>query len=194
MDENSSFRRLLDQYRESYVQFMTTGSQSHKDSFEKILGEITKTIDDKQSQFQNEKSSMSHFMKNYKKDQDTIGDLFSGSESLFKSIGNIKDDYKASKEQYDQLVGGDISKTPVVTQPKPVAGLELGYDIILRLGILMLVVVFFFLAAYYFQGGTLSPEQQTQQLVQNVSAAITSVLTPKPSGFGMTPGTPYIRR
>lgn len=194
MDENSSFRRLLDQYRESYVLFITTGSQSHKDAFERIRREITKLIETKQSQFQNEKSSMSHFMKNYKKDQDVISGLFSGSESLFKSIGTVKDKYKESKEQYDQLVGGDIIEPPVVVQPKPVAGIELGYDIILRLGILILVIILFFFAAYYFQGGTLSPEQQTQQLVQNVSAAITSVLTPKPAGFGMTPGTPYIRR
>lgn len=191
MDENSRFRTLLDQYRDSYLQFVTTGSQSYKDAYEKILTEITNAISGRKKQYADETAVLNRFMDEYGKSQSEIEDLEKTGQSSVNDIQAIADDHAAAKDRYtffDKCGGG--GGTPSGGQPATLA-FQRGFEIALRLGIMIIVIIVLFIVGYFFPGEAYGFFGEQQRAVTNIASAVTAAavdaLTPRPSGFG-SPG------
>lgn len=192
MDENAKFRTLLDQYRDTYLQFVTTGVQHYKDASKKLLDQITGSIDARRQHYEDEQKVLGSFLTKYKTSQEQLDALESTGKDKVEDIQRIQDEYAATQERYKQLEG---SGEPVASS----VDLQRGYEIVLRLGILLVVVVVFFLVGYFFPSETLGYFAQQQQAITNVAAAttaaVTAAMTPRPGAFGMagTPMSPYVR-
>lgn len=189
MDENSRFRTLLDQYRDSYLQFVTTGSQSYKDAYEKILTEITNAISGRKKQYADETAVLNRFMDEYGKSQSEIEDLEKTGQSSVNDIQAIADDHAAAKDRYTFFdeCGGGGGGTPSGGQPATLA-FQRGFEIALRLGILIIVIIALFIVGYFFPGEAYGFIGEQQRAVTNIASAVTAAavdaLTPRPAGFG----------
>lgn len=187
MDETTKFRKLLDGYRDAYLQFVTTGSQQFKDASKTILDQITASIDARRQQYEGETKVLGSFLSEYKTTQQGLDALGDKSAQSLKEIQSVQDEYATAEERYQQLAGDE-------GVPATVVNAQRGYDIVLRLGILLVVLVVFFFVGYFFPSETLGYFAQQQQTVQNVGAAVlAAATTPRPGGFGASPYSPYMR-
>jgi hypothetical protein len=189
MDENSRFRKLLDQYRDSYLQFVTTGSQSYKDAYEKVLTEITGAIAGRKQQYSSETAVLNRFMDEYGKSQSEIENLQKTGESSVNDIQEVTNAHISAKDRYtffDECGGGGIPASG--GQPATLA-LQRGFEIALRLGIMILIIIALFIVGYFFPGEAYGFFGEQQRAVANIASAVTAAaaeaLTPRPSGFGM---------
>lgn len=191
MDETTKFRKLLDGYRDAYLQFVTTGSQQFKDASKTILDQITATIDARRQQYEGETKVLGSFLNEYKTTQQGLDVLGEKSAQSLKDIESVRDEYAAAQERYQQLEGdGDV--------PATIVNAQRGYDIVLRLGILLVVLVVLFFVGYFFPTETLGFFAQQQQAVSSVAAAAagaaSAALSGRPGTFGMaSPMSPYMR-
>jgi hypothetical protein len=190
MDENSRFRKLLDQYRDSYLQFVTTGSQSYKDAYEKVLTEITGAIAGRKQQYSSETEVLNRFMDEYGKSQSEIENLQKTGESSVNDIQEITNAHISAKDRYtffDECGGGGGTSGG---QPATLA-FQRGFEIALRLGIMILIIIALFIVGYFFPGEAYGFFGEQQRAVTNIASAVTAAavdaLTPRPAGFG-TPG------
>jgi hypothetical protein len=188
MDETTKFRKLLDGYRDNYLQFVSTGSQQFKDASQTILGEIQGTIDARRQQASTEKSLLGSFLDSYKTNQSQLDSLESKSMDKLEDIEKVRNEYAAAQERYNQQASGSAF-VPVNAQR--------GYEIVLRLGILLVVLVALFLVGYFFPSEFLGMYAQQQQAVASAAAAASAAVaavTPRPGGFGMaSPSSPFLR-
>jgi hypothetical protein len=188
MDETTKFRKLLDGYRDNYLQFVSTGSQQYKDASQTILGEIQGTIDSRRQQAESEKSLLGSFLQSYKENQAQLDSIESKSTQKLSDIQSIQNEYAAAQERYNQM---DKPITPSVEN------YQRGYDIVLRLGILLVIMVVFFLVGYFFPSefiGVFAQQQQAVASAASAAAAAVAAVTPRPGGFGMgSPSSPFVR-
>jgi hypothetical protein len=186
MDETTKFRKLLDGYRDAYLQFVTSGSQQFKDASKTILDEITAMIDARRQQYEGETKLLGSFLSEYKTTQQGLDDLEHKSAQSLKDIQSVKDEYETAQERYQQLEGqGEV--------PASIVNAQRGYDIVLRLGILLVVLVALFFAGYFFPSETFGFFAQQQQAVASAAAAASAAVaavSPRPGAFGM--GSPMM--
>lgn len=189
MDETTKFRKLLDGYRDTYLQFVSTGSQQYKDASQTILGQIQATIDSRRQQHADETKTLGSFLQSYTTQQAHLDSLESTSAQKLDEIQSIQNEYAATQERYDMLTTG--------TPPPSTMNDQRGYEIALRLGLLLLFVVVFFLVGYFFPSETLGMFAQQQQAVASAAAAASAAVaavTPRPGAFGMaSPASPFFR-
>jgi hypothetical protein len=192
MDETTKFRKLLDGYRDTYLQFVSTGSQQYKDASQTILGQIQATIDSRRQQHADETKVLGSFLDSYKTQQADLTSLESKSAQKLDDVHSIQNEYAATQERYDVLTsGGTTPETPAVLN------YQRGYEIALRLGLLLVFTVGLFLVGYFFPSETLGMFAQQQQAVASAAAAASAAVaavTPRPGAFGMaSPSSPFFR-
>jgi len=190
-DETTKFRKLLDGYRDNYLQFVSTGSQQFKDASQTILGQIQATIDARRQQAESEKTVLGSFLNSYKANQDQLDSLESKSKDALGDVERVHSEYAATSERYNQLESGDSGSTLV---PETY---QRGYALALRIGILLVLLVGLFLVGYFFPSEFLGAYAQQQQAVASAAAAASAAVaavTPRPGGFGMaSPASPFFR-
>jgi hypothetical protein len=165
MDENSHFRKLLDTYREMYVQFATTGSQQYKDAYEKVMEQITQAIDDRKKHSETESQTLSAFLSEYTNDLNSLTP---------ERVQEVSDKAAAASERYKQLA--------VTSSSAPIAS-DTGSAILLRFGILLILLPLFFLLGFYYPGGfggMFGDSQYSLQMAANAAGrAAASVYSPR---------------
>ena len=162
MSQTPDFESLLGQYRDNYLQYVTTGTPQYKTAYQTVLDAITSAIQTKKQQAVSEQSVMSSFMDDYKKNQDTIQSMEEQSASTMDTIRTVQDKYSSAEERYKSL-GETASITP---------GTQRGLSILLRVGIILLLIPIFFIIGYFFPGETVGFFNQSQIAVQQTAAAV----------------------
>jgi membrane-associated HD superfamily phosphohydrolase len=184
MSQSPDFESLLGQYRDNYLQYVTTGTPQYKSAYQTVLDAITSAIQSKKEQAVSEQSVMSSFMDDYKKNQDAIQSMEDQSADTMDSIQKVTDGYASAEERYKSL------DTTASVSP----GTQRGLSMLLRVGIILLLIPLFFLIGYFFPGETFGIFNQSQVAVQQAAAAATAAVAAVTPRFGAyTPGTPYIR-
>ena len=144
MSQSPDFESLLGQYRDNYLQYVTTGTPQYKSAYQTVLDAITSAIQSKKEQAVSEQSVMSSFMDDYKKNQDAIQSMEDQSADTMDSIQKVTDGYASAEERYKSL-GTTDSVSP---------GTQRGLSMLLRVGIILLLIPLFFLIGYFFPGET----------------------------------------
>ena len=184
MSQSPDFESLLGQYRDNYLQYVTTGSPQYKSAYQTVLDAITSAIQTKKQQAVSEQSVMSSFMEDYQKNQDAIQSMEDKSASTMETIQQVQDKYASAEERYKAL-GQTASVTP---------GTQRGLDILLRFGIILLLIPIFFIIGYFFPGETFGFFGQGQIAVQQAAAAASAAVAAVTPRYGAyTPGSPYLR-
>lgn len=187
MDETTKFRKLLDGYRDNYLQFVSTGSQQYKDASQTILSQIQGTIDSRRQQAESEKTVLGSFLQSYKENQDQLDSLESKSKDALGDVERVHNEYAATSERYKQLESGDGAATLVPEN------YQRGYALALRLGILLVLLVGLFVVGYFFPSEFLGMYAQQQQAVAAAVGAAVAAST-RPGTFGMaSPASPFFR-
>lgn len=192
--KKAEFETLLANYKENYVQFVTTGQQTYKDAYTTILDKINSAITDHANTYETEKQSLSSFLTNFNTTQSGINSLQNNSTATLEGLQKLNSEYETTKGQYQQFFG-ECEEGIRGCPPKPTphdGDYNRGVKIMIALSVLFFIFIFFFIAGYYFQGGNaaLTPMQQAQQAIQQVAnttnllAATSGLLTGRP-----TPGT-----
>lgn len=141
------FNRLLTEYKNQYLDFLSTGSSEHKTAYERVMQAIENAISKKREQVDSQKSAMKHFVKSYKKDNEDLSDLVNGAQGLTKDAQEMHDEYETSKDRYDSWTSDPgISKGPVIDVSN-------GYGIMLRLGIFLILIPVLILVGWMGLGG-----------------------------------------
>lgn len=124
MDE---FNRLLTEYKNQYLDFLTTGSPENKTAYQRVMDAIENAITKKRKEVESQKSAMKHFVKSYKQDNDDIAKLVDNAQELH-------DEYTTSKDRYDAWTSDpNVPKGPVIDVAN-------GYGIMLRFGIFLILI------------------------------------------------------
>jgi hypothetical protein len=151
MDE---FNRLLTEYKNQYLQFLSTGNAEYKTAYERVMKGIEDAISKKREQVDSQKKSMSHFLDSYKKDNQDISKLVNNSEEITKDAQALHDDYETSKDRYDSWTSDpNVQKGPVIDVTN-------GYGIMLRIGIFLILLPILIFIGYY--GGSRAIQAATQ--------------------------------
>lgn len=128
------FNRLLNEYKNQYLQFLATGNSQFRNAYETVMRSIEETIQRKREQVDSQKSAMKHFVRTYKKDNDDIAGMVDSTSSLAKTSMQAHDEYLTSKDRYDTWT------TDPSAPKKPVVDVANGYAIMLRFGIFLILI------------------------------------------------------
>lgn len=154
--------KLLDEYKSNYVQFITTGIQEYKTAYQNALSAVDEHIDNKRKQLDKERKDMKHFASAYKQDNDDLKNIESASNGMLETAQSIQDKYVTARDRYDLY-----TKEP----PSNVVDYKNGYNILLRVGIILIVVPVLFFIGYFVPElyGT-SATGTTAQLIQSIGS------------------------
>jgi hypothetical protein len=173
-DEDNTFNKLLDEYKSNYVQFVTTGNQQFQKAYENARNAIQGVISGRRAVVDKERSDMKHFVKAYKKDGDSLGELQDRAGGMYKNAQKIQDSYETSKKRYDNWLKNEEPSQPI--------DYTNGYGILWRVGLLALMLLFIFGISFY------NPTATSQRPFYGSSFSLPSFGT----GYGSSyiPGTP----
>jgi hypothetical protein len=122
------FNRLLDEYKNQYLQFLATGEEAYKTAYKRAMDSIEETISSKREAVDSEKNAMKQFAASYEKTNKELGDMVTTSP----------------QEQHDAYIGSKDRYTAWTyappTTPSPTVDVSVGYNIILRFGIFLLLL------------------------------------------------------
>lgn len=132
------FNRLLDEYKNQYLQFLSTGDDAAKRAYQATLDAIEAAISEKRESVDSEKRAMKHFAASYQADKDALEDTVARGQDVAQSAQDIMDDYQEAKARYDQAL-----------QRPAHVDLSVGYAVLARIGAFLLLLPLVLLAAYY---------------------------------------------
>lgn len=142
------FNRLLSEYKNQYLQFLSSGDIKYKDAYQNVMKGIEDAISRKRQEVDSQKSAMGHFLESYKKDNQALGDTYNGARGLAKDAQALHDEYQTSKNRYD-------SWTEDPNVPKgPVIDVSNGYSIMLRFGIFLILIPVLIFVGWLGGGGS----------------------------------------
>ena len=131
------FEDLLAQYKSNYVQFLSTGNTAYKTAYENAQDAIEEAIQKRQSEVEEQKRDMNHFVNSYKEGNNELSDIYDDATGLFQNAQSIEDKYRASKERYD------------AQEEVPVLDLTTGYAFMFRLGLILIAIPIILLVWYW---------------------------------------------
>jgi hypothetical protein len=124
MDE---FNKLLEEYKNQYLQFLSTGEESYKRAYKATLDAIEDAVTSKRQSVESEKNAMKHFATSY---ANTNKEL----ESIVEDgLQETHDQYTTSKDRFNEWTSNP-------TAPPAPIDVSVGYDILLRFGILLILL------------------------------------------------------
>jgi hypothetical protein len=178
-DEDNTFNKLLDEYKSNYVQFVTTGNQQFQKAYENARNAVQDIISGRRAAVEKERSDMKHFVKAYKKDGDSLGELQDRAGGLYKNAQTIQDSYETSKKRYDNWLKNEEPSQPI--------DYTNGYGILWRVGLLALLLLFIFGISFYNPTATSQQQPFYGSSFSLPSFGTGSLYIP---GTPRTPGTP----
>jgi hypothetical protein len=138
------FNRLLQEYKNHYLEFLSSGDQQFKTAYQRAYDAIESAIDSKRKSVESEKRALSHFVDSYKKTNETLG------SDLVVDAQKVQDSYETSKQRYDAW-------TESPQAPPPPVNVGNAYYILIRLGcILILLPLLYFVSGFGRSGATSS--------------------------------------
>ena len=141
------FNRLLSEYKNQYLQFLSSGDIKYKDAYQNVMKGIEDAISRKRQEVDSQKSAMGHFLNSYKKDNKALGDTYNGAQGLAKDAQDLHDEYQTSKNRYDAWTDDpNVPKGPVIDVSN-------GYSIMLRFGIFLILIPILILVGWLGVGG-----------------------------------------
>jgi hypothetical protein len=140
-DEETTFNKLLDEYKSNYVQFVGTGNQQFQKAYENARNAIHGIISGRQSAVDKERADMKHFVGVYKKDGDSLGELQDRAGGMYVNAQKIQDSYETSKKRYDNWLKNEEPAQPI--------DYTNGYGILWRVGLLALLLLFIVGISFY---------------------------------------------
>jgi len=132
------FNRLLNEYKDQYLQFLTTGDQSYRVASERALEAIEQAVTTKREHVDSEKAAMKHFAATYQKNNEELESAVQSAASKLKSSQELHDEYQTSKTRYDSTTS-TASFDPSV-----------GYSILMRIGIVLILLPILALVGFVF--------------------------------------------
>lgn len=132
------FNKLLNEYKNQYLQFLSTGDQSYRVASEKALEAIEQAVTEKREQVDSEKAAMKHFAATYQKNNEELESVVQSAKSQLKSSQEIHDEYQTSKTRYDSATA-----TPSFDP-------SVGYSILVRIGIVLILLPILALIGFVF--------------------------------------------
>ena len=136
-----NFNKLLDEYKNQYLQFLSTGSAEFKTAYQRAMDAIESAITEKREQVDTEKKAMKHFAATYKKDNEELADTLNTASAMTEDAQEIHDEYEGSKNRFDEWTSG--YKAPSVTYD-----VSNGYGIMMRFGIFLILLPILILVGY----------------------------------------------
>jgi len=143
-----TFNKLLDEYSGNYVQFLTTGISDYERAYKNARDLIEKTLDEKRLQVDKEKRDMKYFSETYTNDNEQLSGLFDSASDMFKDAQKIQDTFETAKQRYT-----DFTSTP---EPPKVINVSNGYNLLLRIGIILVLLPILFIFGFYMTTTTVS--------------------------------------
>jgi hypothetical protein len=141
-----SFNKLLDEYSGNYVQFLTTGIADYERAYKNAQNLIEKTLDEKRQQVDKEKRDMKHFAESYRDDNKELSGMFNSASDMYKDAQKIQDKFETSKQRY-----ADFTRTH---DPSKAINISNGYNLLLRIGIILVLLPLLFAFGVYMITGT----------------------------------------
>jgi hypothetical protein len=137
-----NFNKLLDEYKNQYLQFLATGSAEFKTAYQRAMDAIENAITEKREQVDAEKRAMKHFASTYKKDNEELNDAIHTASEMTKDAQEIHDEYEGSKNRYDVWTSGYAPPSSIHYD------VSNGYGIMLRFGIFLILLPILILVGY----------------------------------------------
>lgn len=120
------FNRLLEEYKNQYLQFLATGEESYKRAYQTALEAIENAVSSKRDQLDTEKGALKHFAASYAKTNKEL-------ESVVQDgLQDAHDQYTTSKNRFNEWTANPVTRTTV--------DVSTGYIILLRFGILLILL------------------------------------------------------
>ena len=136
------FNKLLDEYKNQYLNFLSSGSAEAKTAYQRVMQGIEEAISTKREQVESEKRAMKHFAGSYKKDNDELKNTVETANELSQNAQQINDEYVESQKRFDEWTSSPTPKAETVDVSN-------GYSIMLRVGIFLLMLpILFFIGMY----------------------------------------------
>ena len=151
------FNRLLDEYKNQYLNFLSSGSAEAKAAYQRVMQGIEEAISTKREQVESEKRAMKHFAGSYQKDNDDLKNTMETANELSQNAQQINDEYVESQKRFEEWTSSPAPKAELVDVSN-------GYSIMMRVGILLLMLPILFLIGFY-------TPMFTQQPVSSVFSA-----------------------
>lgn len=129
------FNRLLDEWKNQYLQFLSTGEPSYKDASQRAQDAIDAAISKKREQVDAEKSAMKQFASSYTKGHSELA-------SVTEDAQQIHDAFVTSKQRFDEWASKGA--------PAPSIDISNGYSILLRIGIFLILLPILLYVGYVF--------------------------------------------
>ena len=130
----------MTEYKNQYLDFLTTGSPENKTAYERVMDAIESAITKKRKEVDSQKSAMKHFVNSYKEDNEGIAEIVDNAQE-------INDQYQTSKDRYDSWTSDpNVPKGPVIDVAN-------GYGIMLRFGIFLILIPVLILVGWMGLGG-----------------------------------------
>ena len=136
-----SFNRLLDEYKNQYLQFLATGEESYRVAYNRAMEGIEEAISSKREIVDADKAAMKHFAASYEQTNKELADTVSSA----KNAQEAHDQYVTSKDRYSSW-----SAPTLITS----TDVSVGYDILLRIGIFLILLPIFLYISYFTSGMT----------------------------------------
>ncbi len=122
------FNRLLTEYKNQYLQFLSTGDQSFRAAYERTLEAIEEAISTKREQVDADKAAMKHFAASYQANNEELEGVVARATAL-KSAQEQHDEYSTAKDRYE-----------AAERTTPVVDVSSGYSILLRIGVFLILL------------------------------------------------------
>lgn len=125
------FNRLLTEYKNQYLQFLSTGDQSFRAAYERTLEAIEEAISTKREQVDADKAAMKHFAASYQANNEELEGVVARATAL-KSAQEQHDEYSTAKDRYEAAEAAE--------RTTPVVDVSSGYSILLRIGVFLILL------------------------------------------------------
>ena len=135
-----TFNRLLDEYKNQYLQFLSTGDESYRTAYTRAMEAIEREISTKREAVDADKQTMKQFAASYKKTNEELADTLISAQS--------------AQEQHDQFVTSK-KRSAAWTYTSSSEDASFGYEVLLRIGI-FLILLSVLLFIIYISGQTTS--------------------------------------
>jgi len=148
-----AFNRLLNEYKNQYLQFLATGEESYKQAYTRVLEQIDETVSAKREAVDSEKKAMQHFAKSYAESNAGLAGLVDAADQKAQDAQQIHDAYVTSKNRYELWTESPSApaKAPIDTST--------GYAILLRVGIFLILLPILLFVGYLVPTGAYYGQQ-----------------------------------
>ncbi len=136
------FNRLLDEYKNQYLNFLSSGSAEAKAAYQRVMQGIEEALSTKREQVDSEKRAMKHFAGSYQKDNSDLKNTMETANGLSENAQQINDEYIESQKRFDEWTSSPAPKAELVDVSN-------GYSIMMRVGIFLLMLPILFYIGLY---------------------------------------------